>query len=300
MGKRKAGAIAVTVAIFVAAVAVSIGQGERNGNGLEEFIGSMIVFPEDIGKDTDEAVLVVYYDSASCATCQIKRIWEWRELIGDIIGNGKVRPVFVFSPRESDRGTYETEREKSGLEFRIISDYGHRFAELNPSIPSNNRLHTFLTDRDGKVVFAGDPMHSSLMLEIYRKYITALSGNGGLLPENYAAEIEEFITARQHPESGLYFESADMDIGAVRTDAVTAVSFTAMNVSADTIVIERVLADCDCVTTEVSADSIPPAGRCVIEVGFTPEKSGSFEKFIFLKLLGQAEEITLTIRGINI
>jgi hypothetical protein len=53
------------------------------------------------------------------------------------------------------------------------------FPRANPHIPTDERLHTFLLDRDGKVVLVGDPANNSELWELYKKTITELVENNG-------------------------------------------------------------------------------------------------------------------------
>jgi hypothetical protein len=53
------------------------------------------------------------------------------------------------------------------------------FVKFNPYIPTDPRLHTFLLDRDGKVVLVGDPANNHELWELYKTTITELVENNG-------------------------------------------------------------------------------------------------------------------------
>jgi hypothetical protein len=59
---------------------------------------------------------------------------------------------------------YLSDRE---LEYPIYIDLDYRFLSLNPSIPTDPRLHSMLIDSTGRPFFVGDPSKSGQMMEAF-------------------------------------------------------------------------------------------------------------------------------------
>lgn len=162
---------------------------------LEEFSRSRIVIPENIpylessgqlpaDYDKCAALMVVYVDSIECATCRMKSLYEYDAIINfatDSI-SGFV-PAFIFAPRKNQITEVRRTLEVSGLNYPALLDESEAFAKANPHIPADSRFHTFLLDKNGKVVLVGDPSRNPALWELYKTTITKLIDNGGILPE---------------------------------------------------------------------------------------------------------------------
>ena len=160
---------------------------------MENFAGSTVVIPEGIGrinysdKEVDhrgkDALLVVYIDSVTCATCHIKGMFQYDEMItfgaDSLLGYA---PVFIFSPRRIQYIDVMRALQFTGLNYPALIDENGLFPAANPQIPSDGRFHTFLLDKNGKVVLFGDPVNNPQLWELYKTTIKELIKNGGAVP----------------------------------------------------------------------------------------------------------------------
>lgn len=160
----------------------------KESKALKSLIGRSIVLPDSINAD-EMAVMVVWYDSATCATCFMNRIGEWVGLLEECDSIDGFKPIFIFSPLQQDSIKYEHARMKAGLPYPVISDYKRRFTVDNPGIPAETTLHTFLLDGQRKIVLAGNPQGHQKLWELYLKYIKALTTNNGRLPDDFVESI---------------------------------------------------------------------------------------------------------------
>jgi hypothetical protein len=163
---------------------------------MEEFAGSTIVIPERLeevnysGKEgvnnrDKDALLVVYVDSIACAKCAIKGMYVYDEIIefAETDSRSKFSPVFVFSPRRYEYVDVKNTLRFSGLNTSAFMDENGLFPAANPHIPADNRFHTFLLDKNGKVVLVGDPVNNPPLWELYKSTITTLIENDGVMPD---------------------------------------------------------------------------------------------------------------------
>lgn len=155
---------------------------------LKEFVGQQIVLPDSMrstvnGRDTTltgftdaEVKLVVFYDSVVCSSCRINRMYEWQEVIATSIGlKHKFNAVFIFSPREGAESQLITSLKAAQLDYPVFIDSEALFLKRNPGIPSGEIFHTFLLDRQNRVVLVGNPVGNEQLWELYKKEIRELT-----------------------------------------------------------------------------------------------------------------------------
>jgi hypothetical protein len=137
----------------------------------------------DIGR-SPTARLVIYTDSLSCSSCRLKYMYEYNDILGlhEELGE-KFVPMFVFSPRMGQAPEIRSTLQLYRFDYPILLDEHGLFPRANPQIPTDARLHTFLLDRDGKVVLVGDPVRNPELWELYKKTITELIENDGTLAQ---------------------------------------------------------------------------------------------------------------------
>jgi hypothetical protein len=139
-----------------------------------------VVIPSDI----NESQLIVYTDSLSCNTCKVGNLLQYSDVVNFCEQfNGKCEPVFIFSPREEDIAELQYRLDIFDIDYNIVIDSTRLFPKANPHIPADSRLHTFLLDKNGKVVLVGDPSHNPELWELYKKTITELVENNGTLAQ---------------------------------------------------------------------------------------------------------------------
>ena len=160
---------------------------------IGRIVGSTIVFPRQlitvsIGDDTSVPdtlaliKLVTYIDSDGCDDCSLKILRTWRGFVAEMDSvPSNIECVFIFAPKR-------IENLKSGLhvhrfDLPVFYDPDGAFERANPQLPANPLFHTFLLDRDNRVVLVGSPIGNPKMWELYKSTIDRLVENGGILPK---------------------------------------------------------------------------------------------------------------------
>ena len=127
----------------------------------------------------DAMKLVFYIDSALCNSCNMKRLYEWQPIVDHAKGcNDNIDFFFIFSPSQKDIRSTKMTIKNSILENAIHLDTLGLFRQANPHIPDNPNLHTFLLDKDNKVVLVGNPLTNSKINEMFFKLIHDNSKTG--------------------------------------------------------------------------------------------------------------------------
>ena len=118
--------------------------------------------------------IVIWYDSTECGECRIHNLPTFKNF-ENYCQNLTCGPdlVFLFSPSHKmisqtlDEASISTKLH----DYPIYIDTANQFYKLNPHIPANNLMHSFLLDSEGKVVLVGNPIQNQAMFDLYKKTI---------------------------------------------------------------------------------------------------------------------------------
>lgn len=104
---------------------------------------------------------VIYNDSLDCTSCALNKMYLWNDFIEYAKPyNGRLKYYFIFSPSRKDCKNVELILKEDNLDYPILLDTLNEFVKLNPHLPKNRVLHTFLLDEDNRVILVGNPLHN--------------------------------------------------------------------------------------------------------------------------------------------
>ncbi len=270
---------------------------------VSRLVGNTLSFPQQFeipgstGSRAPLGYIVVCYDSTVCATCEMRRIYEWKTILDETEGKDAVMPVFIFTPGKRDRQSYESERDRSALPYKVVSDYEGLMYKDNPFLAQGSSLNVLLADRERKIIFTGNPLHNNLIMEIYRKYTAALIRDNGHVSNETAREISNYINNRQHPQSGLYLYDLSADIGDIEAGVSKTMTFEARNISDNPVEIEMILTDCDCIQAGTSSSKVMPKEKIILTATVNTDMRGRFQHFVYIKVSGCEQELIVTVNG---
>lgn len=118
---------------------------------------------------------VQYVDSAQCSPCTLNKMYQWNGYIERFHKKG-VRFVFIFEPGKALLEDVYLSIESSGLKNPIYVDTANVFRDNNRFLPSDLKFHSFLLDKNGKVLVVGNPLHNKKV----EKLMDKLFSDGGL------------------------------------------------------------------------------------------------------------------------
>ena len=159
----------------------------RDGRGISEELSVLqsqpIVLPQEKdvvihNADTvfnirgNKLKYIIYNDSLACTSCMINNLISWNPLI-EYSKNYKGGLVFyfIFSPAQKDLRLINMFIKNSEFKYRIIVDERKTFARLNPHLPKNHLLHSFLLDENDNVILVGNPLRNKKIEEIFYKIV---------------------------------------------------------------------------------------------------------------------------------
>ena len=118
-----------------------------------------------------EYVWVDYVDSLECTDCAIKRLLQWRTLIKQNYAY-RLDFLFILSPNQHHLKSVLTKlRKDTILNNYIYVDTCNVFTRNNSTIPEERYLHTFLLDRENKIVLVGNPNVNERVESLFQKII---------------------------------------------------------------------------------------------------------------------------------
>ncbi len=149
---------------------------------MEGFTGRQVVLPAAMTPDSAdffnaENKLIIWFDSTECGSCRMSRLYEWDDdpVMQYARGMGDRFNVFlVFSPKATDIRSLKFSLESYDVSFPVLIDETGEFLKQNPHIPANTRLHSFLLDKNNRVILIGNPLGNGPLWELYKEQIRAL------------------------------------------------------------------------------------------------------------------------------
>lgn len=130
-------------------------------NGVDTVINDM--FESDLK-------FVVYADSVDCISCGINKMHMWMPFIKfSKLYNGKIKFYFIFHPTDKSINNIKTSFKQTELDYPMLIDKNGDFEKLNPHLPKNKALHTFLLDENNKVILVGNPLYNKDIEKLFYK-----------------------------------------------------------------------------------------------------------------------------------
>ena len=125
-----------------------------------------------ISEKINKLKYIIYSDSLDCTSCMINNLSSWEPILEySKKYNGKLIFQFIFSPIKKDLRQINMLIEYSGFKHQIMIDLKKNFEKLNPHLPKNKALHTFLLDENNRVVLVGNPLRNKKIEEMFYKIV---------------------------------------------------------------------------------------------------------------------------------
>lgn len=127
--------------------------------------------------------LIVWVDSLGCTSCEANSMYMWKDIANyaDSLSQW-FNIIFLFTPKKKDLPALSTVLTRELLDYPIFIDLNGRFVRQNPNLPKNRQLHTFLLDKNNKVVMVGSPLYNPTLWKLYKRTIQTMINNDGVLP----------------------------------------------------------------------------------------------------------------------
>ena len=259
---------------------------------LKEWEQKEILFPKEMYfttmlRDTtyynlqSEYKILAYVDSIGCTSCKLQ-LSAWSMLINEIdsLYAGRVKFIFAFSPNRI-KDIYHAIL-TANFTYPVYVDKQDSIAKLN-RFPLESNLHTFLLDKDNKVLAIGNPIHNPKVKELYLKIIQG-------------------ETVEQKDESKIIRTKVDIgktsvSLGNFDWEKEQKTAFVLKNTGNKPLVVEYVNTSCGCTSVDYSKEPVQPGEEMVLNVIYKAEHPEYFDKTITVYCNVETSPIVLRITG---
>lgn len=258
---------------------------------VNEWNEKLIVFPEDMvytryGKDTvtfnlpdSEFTVLFYIDSIGCTTCKLQSL-RWTELMNemDTLYNGKVSFQFVLRPMNRKELTSSLKRDK--FVYPVLIDEHNQFNKMN-NLPQEEAFHTFLLNKQNKVIAIGNPVSNPKIKELYFNIISG--------------KTEKVDSSKLLTE--IKINRKIINLGEFDWQEQQRYIFFIKNIGANLLSIDDIITSCGCLSVEYIRKPINPKDSLQIQMIYNSEKPEFFNKEIFLHGNFKDSPYTITLKG---
>lgn len=256
-------------------------------NGKEILLPASSAFTVQ-GKDTidfpmsGKYKILTYVDSIGCISCKLQ-LNQWRVFM-DEINNERINSVdflFYFSP-EKRRDIISTLKQ-AGFTYPVCIDEDNELDKLNHFPKTDMDFHTFLLDKDNKVLAIGNPIHNPKVKELYLKIV---------LGEDVEQEIES-----ETVKTELDIDKTSISLGCFDWQNEQKTTFILKNKGREPLVIQYVNTSCGCTKVSYSQEPVLPDREIALNVTYKAEHPEHFNKTITIYCNVETSPIRLTISG---
>lgn len=180
-------------------------------------------------------------------------------------------PMFIF--QSSDTEKIKAIGKADHFDHPVYLDRNADFVKLNP-LPDNSSFHTFLLDKNNKVLVIGNPVLNPTVKDLYIK------------------EILGMPTEDKLPETQLMFETVEYDLGIIQLGDTIEKQIKLKNSGTSVFFLKDIISSCDC-TEGIAEWTLLEAGKKdEITMRYKADKEGDFMRT--LTLYGNIPEESVT------
>lgn len=221
--------------------------------------------------------LLVYVDSAGCASCKLQLV-KWKQFIRqvDSLTGSTVPFLFVIHPKDLAelRGLLWRER----FDRPVCIDTADRLNRQN-RFPTAFRFQTFLLDKDNRVVLIGNPVHNLAIADLYLSRLT------GRAPDT----TDTSTTLETDQEA--------YDLGSLAKGDSLVQTIGVRNAGSVPFRLKGITTSCDCTEARAGWSELAPGETQKLYVTFKAEQTGDFLRTVTLYGNLAGKEITLSLTG---
>ncbi len=258
---------------------------------VKEWEGKEIVFPADLiytklGKDTvdyqmpiNDFTILHYIDSVGCTSCKL-HLTQWKEMMTQLssICDLSIDFQFIFHPKNERELFYLLRR--NHFDYPVCIDKKNRFKTLN-SLPEEEAFHTFLLNKQNKVIAIGDPTQNSKIEELFLQIVKGEKTTAMSLPPTTQIEISPSV----------------VDLGKFNWQKTQKAVFTLRNTGKNLLAVSKVISSCGCTSVNYSNEPVKPDDSIEIFISYKAYKPEYFNKAVMVYCNVENGPIALNVKG---
>lgn len=120
---------------------------------------------------THSLKIVYFIDRLNCQTCRFSKNARYEKQYRNILQKNNVDIVYVVETESANVETTYSFMCNARLEGTVYLDTCNAFVNTNPHM-NNSLFHSFVLNKDGKVIMIGDPFANQRMNMLFQKVLT--------------------------------------------------------------------------------------------------------------------------------
>ena len=252
-----------------------------------------IVFPSHLQfvvQDRDTAFspfdkpykIVTHVDSSDCFSCRLNFTSWWKMTqMADSVGGGNVQFLYFLSSKRED---VARKVQMYNFTYPVCVDPQDSLGILN-QFPEDENFHTFLLDKDNRVLAIGNPIYSTRIRDLYLNII-----QGKATPPVASEEKEPNYTEISVPET-------EVDFGACDWQKEHTAVFKIRNTGQKLLVVHEVKTSCGCLEADYTKAPVKPGGEAEVRLTFKATQPGYFRKVALVRCNTEGQLLRLYVTG---
>lgn len=127
-----------------------------------------------------EASLLFWFDSTECSICKFERMSLFEDIFifcRDSVEEHKINVLVLFSPSSFQIDDFFEVLNNTKSKYPLLFDKSNRFSLDNNFLPHSRTYHTFLLDKDNKIILVGSPIVNERIWILYKSTLKELLVN---------------------------------------------------------------------------------------------------------------------------
>lgn len=121
---------------------------------------------------TPENLSLIYYiTKEQCQSCFFSELIKYERKNYEQLEKEGVRILYIIATDSLNIKSLENELINARIKGIVYLDTCNVFLESNPQIPNNELFHTFVINKEGKVLMVGNPFQNEKMEALFKKVI---------------------------------------------------------------------------------------------------------------------------------
>jgi len=245
---------------------------------ITEMQGKVIKFPKSLKSTTtennlllnDKYKMVVYFDTTGCNECKM-RFRDWIDIIEythDSLPNLSL--IFIVSPKKGDSKEVVFLINKYKVKYPFFIDSLNQFEVLN-KLPKEHRFHTFLINRQNKIVLIGSPIGNDKMWNLHKDYV-----RNRIKISKVVSDSESSSDNKMCKQIEIFHDS--VNLGRFSFQSTKYASFQIKNKDKQSLIIQTVNTSCGCMVAKYDKKPISQGKITTVVLEYKPSSLGYFSK----------------------
>ena len=200
--------------------------------------------------------MIVYIDKEGCTNCKLRSLIPLYMFITKYRNLENFGVIIILNTNNIDSAKQIIK--EINFNATVFFDLNNSFKLLNPHIPQEERLQTFLINENSHVLLVGSPIRNSSLRDLYLEQITGL--------QNQEAS----------PKAILETDKVEYDLGTVKEGNTKKQTVTVRNTGTNVFKLKGFTTSCDCTEATCDWKELQPGESETITVSYEAEQPGDF------------------------